>query len=96
VLQRARERLRQGLDLRRASNLHQRPPLAPDNQPDIVATRSSGHANALAGMPILRAKSGRLNSALLCIRDSRENGLLLGISPGVAAVLSGLSLTELV
>ena len=58
LLQRARERLGQGLDLRRASNRHRPPPVAADNRPDILATRSSGHANALAGIPILRAKSG--------------------------------------
>ena len=58
LLQRARERLRRGLDLRRANNGHQPPPVAADNPPDVFATRSSGPANGFAGRPSLRAKSG--------------------------------------
>jgi hypothetical protein len=54
LLQRARERLQRGLDLRRASNRHQPPPVVADNPPDVFSTRSSGPANGFAGMPSLR------------------------------------------
>jgi hypothetical protein len=58
LLQRAGERRRQGLDLRRASNRHQPPPIAADSPPDVFVSRSSGPANGFAGTPSLRAKSG--------------------------------------
>jgi len=58
LLQRGGERRRQGLDLRRASNRHQPPPIAADNPPDLFVTRSSGPANGFAGTRNLRAKSG--------------------------------------
>jgi hypothetical protein len=58
LLQRGGERRRQGLDLRRASNRHQPPPIAADNPPDLFVTRSSDLANGFAGTRNLRAKSG--------------------------------------
>jgi hypothetical protein len=58
LLQRARERRRQGLDLRRASNRQQPPLIAADNPPDVFVTRASAPANGFAGTPSLRAKSG--------------------------------------
>lgn len=58
LLQRARERRRQGFYLRRASNRHQPPPIAADNPPDVFVTRLSGPANGFAGTPSLRAKTG--------------------------------------
>jgi hypothetical protein len=64
LLQRAGERRRQGLDLRRASNRDQPPPIAADNPPDIFVSRLSGPTNGFAGTPSLRAKSGMADSAL--------------------------------
>ena len=58
LLQRAGERRRQGINLRRASNRHQPPPIAADNPPDVFVTRSSGPANGFPGTPSLHAKSG--------------------------------------
>ncbi len=46
LLERARERRRQGLDLRHASNHHQPPPIAADNPPDVFVTRVSGLTQA--------------------------------------------------
>ena len=46
LLQRARERRRQGLDLRHASNHHQPPTIAADNPPDVFVTRVSGLTQA--------------------------------------------------
>jgi hypothetical protein len=50
LLQRARERRRQGFDLRRASNRHQPPPIAADNRPEVFVTRLSGAAPAYASV----------------------------------------------
>lgn len=50
LLQRARERRRQGFDLRRASNRHQPPPIAADNRPDVFLTRLSGAAPTYASV----------------------------------------------
>jgi hypothetical protein len=58
LLQRAGERRRLGLNLRRASNRHQPPPVTADNPPDVFVTKSSGPANGFPGTPSLRAKSG--------------------------------------
>jgi hypothetical protein len=44
LLQRARERRRQGLDLRHASNHHQPRRIAADSPPDVFVTRLSGPA----------------------------------------------------
>jgi hypothetical protein len=57
LLQRAGERRRLGLNLRRASNRHQPPPITADNPPDVFVTKSSGPANGFPGTPSLRAKS---------------------------------------
>jgi len=46
LLQRARERRRQGLDLRHARNHHQPPPIAADNPPDVFVTRVSALTQA--------------------------------------------------
>jgi len=46
LLQRARERRRQGLDLRHARNPHQPPPIAADNPPDVFVTRVSALTQA--------------------------------------------------
>ena len=58
LLQRAGERRRLGLNVRRASNRHQPPPITADNPPDVFVTRSSGPANGFPGTPSLHAKSG--------------------------------------
>jgi hypothetical protein len=50
LLQRARERHRQGFDLRRASNRHQPPPIAADNRPGVFVTRLSGAAPTYASV----------------------------------------------
>ncbi len=50
LLQRARERRQQGLDLRRASHHHQLPPIAAGNPPDIFVTRLSDAAPTLASV----------------------------------------------
>ena len=50
LLQRARERGRQGLDLRRAINRHQPPPIAADNRPGVFVTRLSGAAPTYASV----------------------------------------------
>jgi len=57
LLQRARERHRQGLDVRRASN--RRPtPVAADIPQDVFVTRVSGPASQFAGTASLRAGNG--------------------------------------
>ena len=50
LLERARERRRQGFDLRRASNRHQPPPIAADNRPGVFVTRLSGAAPTYASV----------------------------------------------
>ena len=57
LLQRGRERRRQGFDPPRPSNRHRPPPIAADIPPDVFVTRLSGPANGFAGTSNLRARS---------------------------------------